>query len=34
MAEQIYVGAGKRDYVPVDERTAVQGEKCVCMVIR
>ncbi|KZP25196.1 peroxysomal citrate synthase [Athelia psychrophila] len=24
---QIYVGAGKRDYVPVDERTAVQGEK-------
>jgi hypothetical protein len=25
IAFQIYVGAGKRDYVPVDERVAVEG---------
>ncbi|KAH0585290.1 hypothetical protein H2248_008531 [Termitomyces sp. 'cryptogamus'] len=24
---QIYVGAGKRDYVPVDKRVAVEGPK-------
>lgn len=32
--DQVYVGPGKRDYVPADERVAVEGVKVTPSVVQ